>query len=74
MMDCACSMGIGSMTWMMLVPALVLAALVVGGIVLIRRLWPADNATGGEASLESAEASQRCLIAPQRLPAQSLVA
>ncbi|MDQ3982271.1 MAG: SHOCT domain-containing protein [Actinomycetota bacterium] len=39
-MDCACSMGIGSMTWMMLLPALFLVALVIGGIALVRRLWP----------------------------------
>jgi putative membrane protein len=39
-MDCACSMGMGSMTWMMLLPALLLAALVIGGILLVRRLWP----------------------------------
>ncbi len=39
MMDCACSMGTGSMTWMMLLPALILAGLVIGGIVLVRRLW-----------------------------------
>lgn len=38
-MDCACSMGIGTMTWMMLLPALVLAALVIGGIVFVRKLW-----------------------------------
>lgn len=35
MMDCACSMDAG---WMMLFPALILAALVMGGIVLVRRL------------------------------------
>lgn len=43
MMDCACAIGIGSMTWMMLLPALFLAALVVGGIVLARRLWNAES-------------------------------
>lgn len=48
-MDCACSMGIGSMTWMMLLPALFLAALVVGGIVLVRRLWP-GSAPGADGS------------------------
>jgi putative membrane protein len=50
MMDCACSMDFGSMTWMMLLPALFLVALVVGGIVLVRRLWSPDNASGGERS------------------------
>lgn len=40
MMDCACSMGMSSMIWMMLFPALILGALVMGGIVLVRRLWP----------------------------------
>jgi putative membrane protein len=50
MMDCACSMGIGSMAWMMLLPALFLVALVVGGIVLVRRLWSPENATGGDGS------------------------
>ncbi len=48
MMDCACSMSIGSMTWMMLLPALFVAALVVGGIVLVRRLWTPESATRGE--------------------------
>jgi putative membrane protein len=43
-------MGIGSMTWMMVLPALFLAALVVGGIVLVRRLWSADNVPGGNGS------------------------
>lgn len=43
MMDCACSMDMGSMTWMMLIPALILAALVIGGIFLVRRLWPANG-------------------------------
>lgn len=38
-MDCACSMGAGSMMWMMLVPAMLVAAIVVGGILLLRRLW-----------------------------------
>jgi putative membrane protein len=50
MMDCACSMGIGSMTWMMLLPALFLVALVVGGIVLVRRLWSPESVTGGDGS------------------------
>jgi putative membrane protein len=45
-MDCACSMGIGSMTWMMLLPALFLAALVVGGIVLVRKLWTPSAGEG----------------------------
>lgn len=49
MMDCACSMDIGSMTWMMLLPALFLSALVIGGIVLVRRLWP-GSAPGGDRS------------------------
>lgn len=49
MMDCACSMGIGSMTWMMLFPALILAVLVIGGIVLVRRLWPSAS-TGSDSS------------------------
>lgn len=39
-MDCACSMGMGWMSWMMLLPALFIAVLVVGGIVLVRKLWP----------------------------------
>ena len=43
MMDCACSMGMGSMTWMMLLPAWFLAALLVGGILLVRKLWPSGN-------------------------------
>jgi putative membrane protein len=42
-------MGVGSMTWMMLFPALILAAVVVGGIVLVRRLWP-GSATGSDGS------------------------
>jgi putative membrane protein len=50
MMDCACSMGIGSMTWMMLLPALFFVALVVGGIALVRRLWSPDNVTPGDGS------------------------
>jgi putative membrane protein len=50
MMDCACSMGIGSMTWMMLLPALFLVALVVGGIVLVRRLWSPENVSRGDRS------------------------
>jgi putative membrane protein len=50
MMDCACPMGIGSMTWMMLLPALFLVALVVGGIVLVRKLWSPTNATGSDGS------------------------
>ena len=50
MMDCACSMGIGSMAWMMLLPALFLAAVVVGGIVLVRRRWSPDDVTGGNGS------------------------
>jgi putative membrane protein len=49
MMDCACSMGIGSMTWMMLLPLMFLSALVIGGIVLVRRLWPGST-PGGEGS------------------------
>lgn len=49
MMDCACSMGMGSMTWMMLLPALFVAALLIGGIVLVRKLWP-GNVGGGETS------------------------
>ncbi len=47
-MDCACSMGIGSMTWMMLLPALFLAALLIGGIVLVRRLWAPDGSGAGD--------------------------
>jgi putative membrane protein len=43
-------MGIGSMTWMMMLPALFLAALVLGGIVLVRRLWSPDNVAGGNGS------------------------
>lgn len=50
MMDCACSMG--SMTWMMLLPALFLAALVVGGIVLVRRLWPSGASEGDGSALQ----------------------
>jgi putative membrane protein len=42
-------MGIGSMTWMMLLPALFLAALVIGGIVLVRRLGPGSAPGGGSA-------------------------
>ena len=49
MMDCACSMGVGSMTWMMLLPTLFLAGLVIGGIVLVRRLWP-GSVSGGDGS------------------------
>lgn len=49
MMDCACSMGMASMTWMMLLPALFVAALVVGGIVLVRKLW-SGNVPGGDSS------------------------
>jgi putative membrane protein len=49
-MDCACSMGIGSMTWMMLLPALFLAALVVGGIVLVRKQWTPDSVRAGDGS------------------------
>jgi hypothetical protein len=48
-MDCACSMGVGSVMWMMLFPALILAALVIGGIVLVRRLWP-GSVSGGDGS------------------------
>lgn len=54
-MDCACSMGIGSMTWMMLVPALFLVALVVGGIVLVRRLWPGGVSGGNGSALRILE-------------------
>lgn len=43
MMECACSMGIGSMAWMMLLPALFLAALLVGGILLVRKMWPSGS-------------------------------
>ena len=49
-MDCACPMGIGSMTWMMLLPALFLTALVVGGIVLVRKLWAVEQGSGGRGS------------------------
>ena len=50
MMDCACPMEIGSMTWMMVLRALFVAALVIGGLVLIRRLWPADGSMGRDRS------------------------
>jgi putative membrane protein len=50
MMDCACSMGIGSMTSMMLLPALFVVVLIVGGIVLVRRLWSPDDVTRGDDS------------------------
>ncbi len=55
MMDCACSMGAGSMTWMMLFPALILAALVIGGIVLVRRLWPGSSSGGDGSALRILE-------------------
>ncbi len=48
-MDCACSMSLGSMTWMMLFPALILGALVIAGIVLVGLLWP-GSAMGSEGS------------------------
>jgi putative membrane protein len=55
MMDCACSMGIGSMTWMMLLPALFLAVLVFGGIVLVRKLWPGSGPGGDGSALRILE-------------------
>jgi putative membrane protein len=48
-------MGIGSMTWMMLLPALFLVALVVGGIVLVRELWSPGNVTGDGSALRILE-------------------
>lgn len=49
-MDCACSLGTGFMTWMMLIPALFLAALVIGGILLVRKLWAPDGGGGRRGS------------------------
>jgi putative membrane protein len=54
-MDCACSMGVGSMTWMMLLPALILGALVIGGIVLVRRLWLGSVPRGDGSALRILE-------------------
>lgn len=48
-MECACSMGVGSMMWMMFIPALFLAALVVGGILLVRKLWGDTSASPSQA-------------------------
>lgn len=55
MMDCACSMGLGSMTWMMLLPALFVAALLIGGIVLVRKLWPGNVPQGQTSPLRILE-------------------
>jgi putative membrane protein len=53
-MSCACVMG-GGMWWGMLFPALVLAALIIGGIVLARTLWnrpgAADSGPNGAMSV-----------------------
>lgn len=55
-MDCACSMGIGSMTWMMLLPALFLVGLVIGGVVLVRKLWtPEGSPSSGRSALRILE-------------------
>ena len=59
MMDCACSMGFGSMTWMMLLPALFVAALLIGGIVLVRRLWP-GSASSADAAPPRDNANASC--------------
>jgi putative membrane protein len=54
-MDCACSMGIGWMSWMMVLPALFLAVLVISGIVLVRKLWPGNVSTGDGSALRILE-------------------
>lgn len=38
-MSCACMMGGGGMLWMMALPTLLLAALVIGGALVMRAFW-----------------------------------
>lgn len=48
-MDCACAMGIGGW-WMMFIPAVFWAAVIIGGIVLVRRLWGGSSLAEGSGS------------------------